>query len=113
MEVRPATDDDVDGCVAVLADLPDWFTPSTHADLRVDLAAGQGWVAVDGDAVVGFVAATRRFPGAAELTFVAVLPERHRRGVGTALVERSVAGSGAEEVGDGGDAPTYGPRSRS
>lgn len=34
MLVRPALPSDADGCVGVLALLPEYFTPSTHNDVR-------------------------------------------------------------------------------
>jgi GNAT superfamily N-acetyltransferase len=84
--VRAAEGDDVEGCIDVLASLPDYFTPDTHDQARSGLAAHQAWVAVDGDRVEGFVLAEVRYPTAAEITFAAVQPERHGRGVGTQLL---------------------------
>jgi ribosomal protein S18 acetylase RimI-like enzyme len=98
VEIRASAAVDADGCVAVLAALPDWFTPSTHAEVRAHLEDGPGWVATDAAGIVGFVTATRRFPGAAEITYAGVLADRHRRGVGTALVERAVADLAAAGV---------------
>jgi N-acetylglutamate synthase-like GNAT family acetyltransferase len=88
MEIRRARPDDSEPCVAVLAELPEYFTPSTFDDVRRDLATNVAWVAVDDGTVVGFVLATRRFAAAAELTFAAVSPSRHGRHIGTTLVER-------------------------
>lgn len=88
------------GCVSVLARLPGYFTPNTHDELREQYAAGEAWVAVDdeGGDVVGFVLVTRRPPGAAEITFAAVSPERRHGGIGTALVEGALAVLGADGV---------------
>src|SRR5207248_6511854 len=91
MEIRAALPDDVDACVAVVASLPDYFTPSTHDDVRRDLPAGPGWVAEDDGVVIGFVLAPRRFSRAAEITFGAVRPERRKQGVGRALVVHALA----------------------
>lgn len=88
--VRVATVADVDGCVGVLARLPDFFTPDTHAGVSEGLANHRGWVAVEADAVVGFVLAETRYPEAAEITYAAVTPERRGSGIGTALVTRGL-----------------------
>jgi ribosomal protein S18 acetylase RimI-like enzyme len=104
IEVRQARPDDVDACVDVLAQLPDHFTPDTHDDLRRTFAATIAWVAMatastgDGVALVGFVLAERRHPGAAEITYAAVLRERQGAGVGTALVDEAIAALAADGV---------------
>jgi ribosomal protein S18 acetylase RimI-like enzyme len=106
IEVRQARPDDVDACVDVLARLPDYFTPDTHDDLRRTFAATTAWVATatatastgDGVALVGFVLAERRHPGAAEITYAAVLRERQGAGVGTALVDEAIAALAADGV---------------
>jgi ribosomal protein S18 acetylase RimI-like enzyme len=99
MNVRRATRDDVDACVTVVAALADYFTPSTHDDVRHDAGTHATWVAeADDGRVVGFVLAPRRFAHAAEITFAAVMPERRNHGVGTALVERALAELAADGV---------------
>jgi GNAT superfamily N-acetyltransferase len=87
MEIRRATTDDRDACVAIVAALPDHFTPSTHDEVRRDVGAHPSWVAEEEDEIVGFALASRRFALGAEITFAAVLPHRHDQGVGTALLE--------------------------
>lgn len=91
VQIRTARTEDVDSCITVLAALPDFFTPSTHDDLRRDLEVGFAWVAEEDGAVVGFVVAPRRFDAAAEITFAAVVPDRRNKGVGTALVKQALA----------------------
>ena len=54
--------------------MPDFFTPSTHEDVRRDLPGSPAWVAVERDRLLGFVLARRRFSSAAEITFAAVIP---------------------------------------
>ncbi len=88
--IRRGVPGDVDACIAVLAALPDFFTPDTHDEVRA--APGPVWVADDDGEVVGFVLVEQRFPAAAEITFAAVLPSRRGGGIGTALVEAAVAG---------------------
>lgn len=100
--IRAARTNEVEGCVAVLERLPDWFTPDTHGEVRQHFAAAVTWVAVDDDdAIIGFVLAESRYPGVAELLFAGVVPELRNQGVGTALVEAALAdlaGQGIEIV---------------
>ena len=96
--VRVAEAGDVERCVGVLAQLPDYFTPNTHDEVRRDMPGQPAWVATDDDAVVGFVLVRRRYPTTAEITYAAVAPERRRSGIGTALVDAAVAALAADEV---------------
>ena len=91
VEVRPARPDEADACVAVLAALPDFFTPDTHEDVAPALAEHRGWVAVEDSAVVGFVIVQARYRESAEITFAAVMPGRRGGGIGTALVNEVLA----------------------
>jgi GNAT superfamily N-acetyltransferase len=98
VQVRRSRADDADACVAVLRTLPDYFTQSTHDEVRHDVPSHPSWVAVEDDEIVGFVLAPRRFTASAEITFAAVVPSRRGKGVGTALVERCLADLAAEGV---------------
>src|SRR3954453_5767989 len=92
MEIREGGPQDVDACVRVLAELPDYFIPDTHETLAAQMRTGHTWVAEsDGDGLCGFVHATRRYPESAEITFAAVLPTSHGRGVGRALVSQALS----------------------
>jgi ribosomal protein S18 acetylase RimI-like enzyme len=98
VQVRRSRADDVDACVAVVAALPEFFTPSTVHEVRRDLPSNPSWVAVEHNEIVGFVLAPRRFTAGAEITYAAVVPSRQGNGVGTALVERCLADLAAEGV---------------
>jgi GNAT superfamily N-acetyltransferase len=89
--VRTASSTDVEHCVAVLARLPDYFTPTTHDEVRRSFVEHGAWVATVGDEVVGFVLVERRYPATAEITFAAVVPEMQGGGVGTQLVDSALA----------------------
>jgi ribosomal protein S18 acetylase RimI-like enzyme len=91
LTVRPGAVSDVEACVAVLAGLPTHFTPDTHDEVRRTLPGAATWLATDGDDVVGFVLAERRFPGAAEITYAAVRADRQGAGIGTRLVDTALA----------------------
>lgn len=101
MDVRPATQDDIKACVAVLAALPDYFTPNTHDEARQELARDQAWVATDAGQVIGFLNAQSRYRRTAEIMFAAVVRDRQGAGVGSALVGRALdelAAAGVELV---------------
>jgi ribosomal protein S18 acetylase RimI-like enzyme len=102
VSVRTAEADDVEGCVGVLARLPDHFTPDTHDEVRRDLPGHPAWVATDGEEgegrVVAFVLVQRRYPTTAEITYAAVAPELRRTGIGTALVDAALAVLAADGV---------------
>lgn len=80
--------------MAVLAELPDFFTPDTHDAVRASLAVNPAWVASDDDGeesvVVGFVLAEQRYARSAEITFAAVRRDRRGRHVGTMLLDRAL-----------------------
>lgn len=90
-EIRSATSADVEGCVAVLAALPDYFTPDTHDDLRERFDDCEVWVATERKEIVGHVVLQRRYPQSAEIIYAGVLPEHRRNGIGKRLVSSLLA----------------------
>jgi GNAT superfamily N-acetyltransferase len=74
-------------CEAVLRALPDWFgiEESIREYVR-DVDDLPTFVAVDGERVVGLLALTLHSSQAAEIHVMGVLADRHRGGVGRALV---------------------------
>jgi len=89
-DVRLATRSDAEGCVEVLALLPDYFTPATHEEVRERIGAGLSWVAVDGTSILGFILIEARYRSTAEITFAAVSPQHRRSGVGSSLVAEAI-----------------------
>jgi ribosomal protein S18 acetylase RimI-like enzyme len=98
MEILAARAEHAEACVAVLAELPEFFTPSTFDEVRRDLPRHPAWVAIEDGALIGFVLLQRRFTSAAEITFAAVRPHRRGHGVGTALVDRAMSALAAAGV---------------
>jgi ribosomal protein S18 acetylase RimI-like enzyme len=90
--------DDVDGCIAVLAALPEYFTPSTHDEIRRDVPLRPAWVAVQDDVIIGFVLAPRRYSRAAEITHAAVLPDLRNQGMGTLLLNHALTSMTADGI---------------
>jgi len=91
VEIRRATGTDVDGCVAVLAALPDHFTPDTHGDLRARFNVCEVWVATEREEIVGCVVLQHRYPQSAEIHYAGVLPVYQRNGIGVRLVNSLLA----------------------
>lgn len=81
-------------CAELLATVPHWFGFAEAnrayrevADRSPTLVARDG-DGDDGDRPVGFVTVVRHSPYAAELHVLAVRPERHRQGIGRALIRQ-------------------------
>src|SRR5438094_694803 len=84
IEIRSADAGDVDMCVRIVDELPEFFTDDVPAKVRAELREHDGWVAVEAGAVLGFCLVRRRFPATAEITWMAVA--RRNAGIGTRLV---------------------------
>ena len=87
-------------CEALIAALPDWFgIPESNASYLRNLALLPSWVALIQSGVAGAITLEQHFPSAFEVHFMAVHPDRHRRGIGRALlghVENVVRASGGQ-----------------
>jgi GNAT superfamily N-acetyltransferase len=87
-------------CRAILDLLPTWFgIPASNDDYVRTAETHPGVVASVDGADVGILTLVRHSPWAAEVHLMAVVPERHRRGVGTAMlrrVEELLAADGVE-----------------
>jgi len=71
----------------LLRGLPAWFGIEESLRDYVERARTLlSWLAVRDHEVVGVLLAARHFPDAAEVVLMAVPPERHRQGTGTALL---------------------------
>jgi GNAT superfamily N-acetyltransferase len=72
----------------ILRSLPAWFgIESSIVQYVKDIEQMPTFLALDGDGcTIGFMSVRRHFAHAAELYVLAVRPERHRRGVGRALL---------------------------
>ena len=91
-EVRRALPADVDGCVGVLASLPDYFTPDTHDDLRARFESCTVYVAVEGYRIVGCALLQPQY-SSAEIHYAGVVPERHREGIGRRMIQVLLEGA--------------------
>ena len=96
--VRPYNAADAEACIAIVAGLPDYFTPDVPATVREDLRRHSAWVVTEADAVAGFAVVDRRSSKAVELLWAAVAAERRRRGLGTLLVEHVLDALAGQDV---------------
>jgi ribosomal protein S18 acetylase RimI-like enzyme len=87
VEVRPATDDDVERCLDIVRGLPDWFTPDVPDTVRADITRGEGWVVAEDGVIAGFAVVERRSGSAAEILWAAVDVARRGSGLGTMLID--------------------------
>jgi GNAT superfamily N-acetyltransferase len=89
------------GAVAerILRALPHWFgiAESNRAYVH-DAEVLPTFVARDGGDALGFMTVRRHFPESAELLVLGVLPDRHRHGIGSALLEAAEVWLRAEGV---------------
>jgi GNAT superfamily N-acetyltransferase len=96
VDVRRCRPDDVAACVAIVRDLPDYFTDDVPAKVSADLADHDGWVGTDGSGVVGFAVVDRRSARSAEILWMAVRNDRRGGGIGTVLLEEVLSELGDE-----------------
>ncbi|MEX2274624.1 MAG: GNAT family N-acetyltransferase [Actinomycetota bacterium] len=86
-EIRPLTVDDAEGCDAVVASLPYHFgDPDGQRMCNAAVREQDGFVAMDGGSVVGFVTLARHYDRTAEITWMAVRADRRGGGIGSALL---------------------------
>jgi GNAT superfamily N-acetyltransferase len=78
---------DADACDAIIRELPEWFGMEEGIrDCAQAVRSQAGFVAVEGDDVVGFLTFTTTSE-TSEITWMGVRAGRRRRGTGRALIE--------------------------
>jgi ribosomal protein S18 acetylase RimI-like enzyme len=101
LTVRRSAAGDIEHCIAIIRELPDYFTEDVPAKVESDLGTHPGWVAVETERVVGFAVVDRRSTGAAEILWMAVAHAERGRGVGSALLDQLItelAGEGVQVI---------------
>jgi len=79
-------------CRSILDQLPEWFgIPESNADYARLADEGPAWLAVDNGEVVGLMLLKPHFTTAVEVYLLAVVPARHRSGVGRTLIAAAEA----------------------
>ena len=89
ISLRTAIPHDLPAIVAIVESLPKWFTADAVQKVRTIDAHLPGLVALDEDAVVGFLLWEQRETDCG-IKWIAVAPNRHRQGIGRMLVTRLV-----------------------
>ncbi|HEY7294006.1 MAG TPA: GNAT family N-acetyltransferase [Dehalococcoidia bacterium] len=91
-QIAPFEEGDRAACAAVLARLPAWFGfQSVNEAYIAALGRLPTWVARRNDAAAGFIALEVQTAVSAEIHILAVAPELHRTGIGSALVAQAEA----------------------
>lgn len=86
-------------CGAILSMLPTWFgIEEANAAYVATAETTPATVASVGGRDVGLTLITRHFPNAAEVHLMAIAPEFHRRGIGTAMLRVAERGLAADGV---------------
>jgi hypothetical protein len=67
LTVRRSRAGDIEHCLAIVRELPDYFTDDVPVKVDSDLGAHPGWVAVDDRRVGGFAVVEQRAAEAAEI----------------------------------------------
>ncbi len=89
IKIRNIEDADIDACVGVLRALPQWFgIESAILEYREDLKNLDGYVALNDEALVGFVGLKRYGEESVEINVIGVLPTYRGKGIGTVLLEK-------------------------
>lgn len=90
LSFRPKREEDYTGLLEVARALPEWFTPEGLAEMAWDVKLQGGFVAIDGNKIVGFItyASSSDAPvgDVVELTWIGVRPEYQHQGVGKRLL---------------------------
>lgn len=99
VRVRSLSPSDAGACEAVVDTLPQFFgDPEGLAELAVALRSQEGWVAVEGAEVIGFVTQLAHGSSSMEITWLAVRNDRRQRGIGRALVEAVASAASARRA---------------
>ena len=89
--IRQLEPGDAESCDAIVTGLPEWFGDETGIrDCAEAVRVQPGLVADDAGEVVGFCTYELRPPRSAEITWMAVRADRHRTGIGTAIIDALV-----------------------
>jgi GNAT superfamily N-acetyltransferase len=86
-QVRRLRLHELDACLEIVRELPDFFTDGVLDKVLRDLQRYPAWVILEAEELVGFLVVDRRFVRASEILWMAVRPDRRRAGYGTRLLD--------------------------
>ena len=90
MQVLRGSKQQIDSCLSIARELPDYFTEQGIAAMSRDLQEHWLYVAVDSNHVIGFVAIQPESSQVAEISWMAVKPEHQHQGVCSLLINHIV-----------------------
>jgi N-acetylglutamate synthase-like GNAT family acetyltransferase len=87
IRIEPLTPERADACAAVIETLPEWFGYEGAVEgVRAEAARREGFVALKGTEVVGFVTVAPVFSESIEISYLAVRRDARNGGIGRRLV---------------------------
>lgn len=89
--IRPIEEGDAPSILLLARSLVKWFIAEGLDQMGRDLNLHEGFVAVRGDRILGFVTWTAIDEAVASLSWIGVAEEEHRRGIGRVLFQALVA----------------------
>jgi len=90
MQVIKGNKQQIDNCLSIARELPQYFMEQGIAAMSRDLHDHRLYIAEDSDQVLGFAAVQSKSNQVAEISWMAVKPAYQHRGVGTLLINRIV-----------------------
>ena len=89
VQIAPLAPHHIDRCEEIARSLPAWFgIEEGLVALRESLETGMVMSRSSAMTIAGFLTIEAPFPETWEIAWMAVAPDRHRQGIGRALVER-------------------------
>src|SRR4030042_6318150 len=88
--IRKYVTNDFKQLIEIAKTLPEWFTAGGVRQMNIDLRFQNGFVALNGSRIVGFLSFYVS-EGIAQIGWMGVLSEFHRQGIGQKLVGRLIS----------------------
>jgi ribosomal protein S18 acetylase RimI-like enzyme len=96
MHIIYGTQRHIEDCLSIGRELPGYFPEAGIAAMARDLREHRLYIAMDADQAAGFASIQIKTIQVAEISWMAVRPERRRQGVGTHLINQIVVDLTAE-----------------
>jgi len=89
LQIRAFREEDLPGCAAIFERLPQWFgIEASNRAYLAGLSELPAFIALRNGKLVGFTSLRIHNPKSAEIEVLAVDPDFHRQGIGSALIDR-------------------------